>query len=235
MLDEQEAAAKSNENESNKSGSATEASEGQDKKSARREIPGNLPYTATPGALNKSLDAIITAERPDRVSSDFVETVLKIPGGSGRPIPAILKRVGFLDGSGAPTERYSKFKSDSARSRASLEGLKQGFAEIYRRNEYAHRLNESELKDLVIEITGLKKNDNIVSSILGTFRAFSRFVKDEDVTNVSSLQQSDLSETRTENGLNRVALQYHINIALPETSDIKVYNAIFKSLRENLL
>jgi len=32
-----------------------------------------------------------------------------------------------------------------------------------------------------------------------------------------------------------VRLAYNINIVLPETSDLAVLNAIFKSIRENLL
>ena len=32
-----------------------------------------------------------------------------------------------------------------------------------------------------------------------------------------------------------IGLRYNINVVLPDTSDITVYNAIFKSIKDNLL
>jgi hypothetical protein len=210
-----------------------EIAESGDKKK-RREIAGNLTYATAPGPFAKALDAIISAERPDKFSGDFVETILKIPGGSGRQVPPILKRIGFLDAAGSPTERYSRFKSDSGRSRAALEGLKQGFSEMFRRKEYSHRLTEAQIKDLIIEITGLKKNDNIVSMIASTFQSLSRYCKDDDKDNLDSKPKIEISDNSSKAISFSPALQYHINIQLPETSDVRVYNAIFKSIRENL-
>tara|TARA_B100000787_G_C16068588_1_gene238855 strand:- start:316 stop:522 length:207 start_codon:yes stop_codon:yes gene_type:complete len=43
---------------------------------------------------------------------------------------------------------------------------------------------------------------------------------------------SQEAEYKQSLGLN---MAYQINIVLPETKDIEVFNAIFKSLRENLL
>jgi hypothetical protein len=54
---------------------------------------------------------------------------------------------------------------------------------------------------------------------------------------VSVLQKNDSpppppAATVQSNGLN---LSYTINLNLPETSDVEVFNAIFRSLKENLL
>jgi hypothetical protein len=68
----------------------------QKRASERRDIPGNLTYTTSPGVLKKALDGIITAERPDKFSGDFVATVLNVTGGSARAVSPILKRMGFL-------------------------------------------------------------------------------------------------------------------------------------------
>ena len=53
----------------------------------KREIKGGLPYSTSPGTFKKALDGIIVAERPDRFSGDFMSTVLKVSGGSARPVP----------------------------------------------------------------------------------------------------------------------------------------------------
>jgi hypothetical protein len=207
----------------------------------QREILGNLPYTTSHGVLKKVLDGIVTAERPDKFSGDFMATVLKVTGGSARQIPPILKRMGFLGSDGSPTELYSKFKSDSGRSLAALDGLKRAFPEMFRRNEFVHRAEPDKIRDLVVEITGLNKQDIVVRAIVGTFQAIKDFV---DLSRMKG-EEEEIKSTGVDNGvLERVPslskkegirLAYNINIVLPETTNVQVFNAIFRSLKENLL
>jgi hypothetical protein len=49
-----------------------------------------LPYVTSPGNIEKALIAIKSAETPDRVTQDFVKTILKIPGGSGDQMTSFL-------------------------------------------------------------------------------------------------------------------------------------------------
>jgi hypothetical protein len=42
-----------------------------------------LPYVTAPGNIEKTLNGIKSAATPERVSQDFVKTILQIPGGSG--------------------------------------------------------------------------------------------------------------------------------------------------------
>jgi hypothetical protein len=221
-----------------------EEPEGKAKSSEYREIAGNLPYTTAHGVLKTVLDGIITAERPDKFSGDFLATVLKVSGGSARAVPPILKRMGFLAPDGSPTDLYSRFKSDSGRSSAALEGLRRAFAELFRRNEFIHRADADKVRDLIVEITGLNKNDPVVRAIAGTFQAIKGFV---DVTKVSDEEadkagRSDAAAGNSGDGApidqssrREIGLNYHINVVLPETTNVQVFNAIFRSLKENLL
>lgn len=212
----------------------------------KREIKGGLPYSTSPGAFKKALEGIIVAERPERFSGDFMSTVLKVSGGSARPVPPMLKKMNFLTSDGSPTDLYSKFKSDSARGQAALDGLKNAFAEMFRRNDFIHRADESTVKDLIVEITGLKKSDGIVRMIHQTFEAIRGFADKSSTPASESVGGTLLSaddtplgnaDLFTGSGLSgrQIGLSYHINIVLPETENIAVFNAIFRSLRENLL
>jgi hypothetical protein len=207
-----------------------------------RDIPGNLPYTTSHGVLKTVLDGIITAERPDRFSGDYLGTVLKVTGGSARSIPPILKRMGFLSSDGTPTEIYSKFKSDSGRSNAALEGLRKAFAELFRRNEFIHKADADKVRDLIVEVTGLNKNDIVVRAIAGTFQAIRGFIDNNKLSDEESerpvRQESSQSPDEVRNfegGKREIALKYEINVVLPETTNSQVFNAIFKSLKDNLL
>ncbi|TPM35447.1 DUF5343 domain-containing protein [Mesorhizobium sp. B2-3-5] len=214
-----------------------------EKKGTRREIPGNLPYTPTHGRLSEALKALVEAERPQQFNESFLDTVLKIRGGSARPIPPLLKRMGLLNSDNSPTELYSRFKSDSTRAEAALVALKNGFSEIFRRNEYAHRLPDERIKELIIEITGLHKSDPIVSAIFGTFNAFNEFARsakelksqEQNQERSGKFEDSVGGENRKSNQSPDFNLVTTINVVLPETTDVQVYNAIFRSIRENLL
>lgn len=211
---------------------------------SRRSIPGNFPYTAAPGALQKALEKIPFAEKPSVFNTDFVETVLEVTGGSSRPISPILKTIGFLSQSGQPTELYAQFQTDGGRANAALAALRTGFAEIFKRNKYAHKADNSQLQDIIVSITGLPRSDPIVRSILNTFKLFQSYAanaKEEHHIDQQSESQDRAPRSAApafENNrttASALGLVYNINIVLPETTNIDVYNTIFRSLRENLL
>lgn len=208
----------------------------------RREIKGGIPYTPSPGVLKKALEQIIQAERPDKFSYNYMETILKLTGGSAKAVPPFLKKMQFIGSDGTPTVLYSKFKTDSGRSQAAYEGLKYAFSELFKRNEYIYKADESIVRDSIVEITGLKKNDSIVRLMYQSFDAVRSFIgnsthqpeTDSDKPEIDMPKPSSL-DSGTSDLDQRIGLSYQINIVLPETENISVFNAIFRSLRENLL
>lgn len=209
----------------------------------------NLPYVTAPGNVTKALNGIAEAATPDRISPDFVKEILKIPSGSGNQMAAYLKKVGMAAADGTPTAIYKKFRNPSTRGEAAAAMLRHGYAELYRRNEYVHELSETKLKGLIIEVTGQEHDSSTVTytaSCIKNIKAFADFsnsdaeVSTPETTEVEptkgqapSVNQIQLPPAQHEGvGLN---LGYTINLNLPATSDIAVFNAIFKSLKENLL
>lgn len=205
-----------------------------------------LPYVTAPGNIEKALTAIKAAATPDRVTQDFVKTILKIPGGSGNQVTAFLRKVGFVNTDGTPSEIYKKFRNGSTSGTAAAEALKIGYAPLYRRNEFMHAMTPEQLKGIVIEETGAGEDsvvpDLVVSAVLAlkkyaNFDAAAADPKTDTLTvPIASIPRP---EARTEIpvrargvGMN---LSYTINLNLPATSDIAVFNSIFKSLKENLL
>ena len=213
-----------------------------------RKIPGNLPYLTSPGTLKRALERLIEASRPDKFNADFLENVLKLSGGAARATIPILKKLGFLTSDGVPTELYAKFRTGGGRSQAVLQALKIGFQEIFKRSEYAHTVDDKKLRDIIMEITGLNANDQVAQAIRGTFNAVKSFIPAgsengigeqdnmspvDDVAGVAAVSYSgEVSNNIFGDG---IRLSYNINIVIPETSDLKVLNAIFRSLKENLM
>ncbi|MES9934591.1 MAG: DUF5343 domain-containing protein [Candidatus Sedimenticola sp. PURPLELP] len=207
-----------------------------------------LPYVTAPGNVKKALNGISEAATPDSVSQDFVKEILKIPGGSGTQMTAYLKKIGLANPDGTPTTLYKKFRNPDTRGAAAAEALKYGYSEIYKRNEYAHELTDQKLKGLILEITGLEHDSPTVTNTASCFKNIKSYASFNHVETAAEImdtpadnEQRDIPPIPTQIqlpppkhgvGLN---LGYTINLNLPATSDIAVFNAIFKSLKENLL
>lgn len=224
---------------------AVEPTEGAAPKAAPRKIPGNLPYLPASGTLKKVLDKIIDAQQPPRFSVDFLENVLNLTGGAARATIPILKKMGFVAGDGAPTALYSKFRTNGGRGAAALQGLQNAFAEVFRKSGYAHTATDAKLKDIIVEITGLTPNDPVAVAIRSTFNVLKAYVPPdtsiEGAQDEPPKQEEAVSSDRnipsgpSYDEARTIRLAYNINIVLPETSDLNVLNAIFRSIRENLM
>lgn len=199
----------------------------------------SVPYLQAYGNITKALEKIKTAQVPPRFSQDFLETKLSLSGGGARPVIPFLKRTGFLGSDGAPTDLYKRFRNEAQSGAAAAEALKIGYAPLYEVNEYIHDATDAELKGVVVQVTGSEPTSSTVSAIIGSFKAL-RAVADFDAPIEATEPTGEL--TVTERGVTPaptsgapLRLGYTINLNLPATSDIAVFDAIFKSLREHLL
>lgn len=96
-------------------------------------MPANLPYVASPGSIKTALEKIRSAATPERVTKDFVSTVLQIKGGTGGNIPPFLKRIGFVGSDGAPTDLYRRFRNPATGGAAVADAIRLGYKDCYKR------------------------------------------------------------------------------------------------------
>lgn len=105
--------------------------------------------------------------------------------------------------------------------------------------------------ELINEITGSEKGNRADDAAASTFLTLKELADFEgsdvttgstenDVSNQSPLRiQNDRGENPTDElttgSATPLTLSYTISLNLPETDDINVFNAIFKSLNENIL
>jgi hypothetical protein len=198
-----------------------------------------IPYVTAYGTIPKALEAIRKASTPDRFTQDFLATKLGLPGGSPKPVIPFLKRTGFLGSDGTPTSLYKRFRNNAESGKAAAEALRRGYQPLYEINEYVHDAKESDLKGIVVQATGAPDDSQLVKAVIGSFKALRAFANfdaadrsETDEETEDDLDGFDDESDIANRGLN---LSYTINLHLPATSDIAVFNAIFKSLREHLL
>lgn len=108
---------------------------------------------------------------------------------------------------------------------------------------------EAEQNDLIAKlknVTGAGDDDQYIPSVASTFIELAKLAT-WDVAAPPKKQTIDTSNNgagegtpperreREETNIGGLRLGYTINLNLPATTEIEVFNAIFKSLRENLL
>lgn len=203
-----------------------------------------LPYVAQPGSIVKIFEKVRHAQTPERFTGDFLETKLGFRGGNYKQFIPLAKKMGFLGSDGRPTDIYRSFRNAATSKAAMAQALNIGYKEVFERNEYANNLSKDGFKGLVVEITGLESKSRVVQLVCQTFESLKKLADFEASTTPEKLEPRPDEQSRT--GESEKAerppardldlnLSYTINLVLPKTDDAAVFNAIFRSLRDNLL
>jgi Family of unknown function (DUF5343) len=210
----------------------------------------NLPYVTATGNIDRALRGIKAAQTPERVSQDFVKTILKITGGSGDQITAYLRKVGFANPDGTPTALYGKFRNAATEGQAAAEAIRFGYKPLYVRNEYMHQLDDQALRGLIIEETGASEASSVADLVLACIKSLKKYARWDSAPSSEIPATAQLPAATSPSGnLDRpthgaeqrgsrqlqMNLGYTINLNLPATTDAAVFSAIFKSLKEHLL
>lgn len=205
-------------------------------------------YVNNVGNLVKFLEEIRTAGVPERVTFEFLKP-LGFKSSNDRPIISVLKGIGFLDANGTPTDSYRSFRDPDLGPKVLARALRSAYAELYLANTKAHDLPIDKLKGIIA--TKTSKGDAVVKLIAATFKALAKAAdfsepsgglekavgKPVEKTKASTDagNKFTLPPSPPEAGAGVAGFHYNIQIHLPTTTDITVYNAIFKSLKEHLL
>jgi hypothetical protein len=205
-------------------------------------------YINNVGNLTKFLESIRTAGVPDRVTLEFLKT-LGFKSTNDRPIITVLKGIGFLDDNGSPTGTYRAFRDHTKGPKVLAKALRTAYADLFLANTKAHELTTDKLRGIIA--AKVSKGDVVVKLIASTFKTLAKAADfSEDPSDVAAESEAGKSaatveEVSDKSGDTKIvipkhvpssstAFHYNIQIHLPTTTDITVYNAIFRSLRENL-
>jgi hypothetical protein len=193
------------------------------------------PYVNAYGNLSKLFGAIKTAAVPPKFTNDFMNTVLGLKSTSYRAMIPLLKRLGFLDQSNVPTQAYKDYREDEKSGAIMFSQLKPAYADLYTANEYAHKLTKAEVTSKLKTLVGASADDKVIPNVAGTFLELVKLSKFDGVHKKKKEPEGNQGDGDTGHGgqsgkpLN-LGLSYTINLNLPATTEIEVFNAIFKSL-----
>lgn len=209
----------------------------------------NLPYVYALGTLTKMLEKIKAAAVPGTFSQEFVTKTLLMKGGTARATIPFVKKMGLVADDGTPTDLYKQFRNEKKSKGAIATAMRTLYAPLFAMNEKVYESPENEVRGMIVEATGGEKDSQVTKLTIATFLGLKGLA---DFSESPAAQDKPSREAKAESlvlpvvagngtppqptdGDVGINLSYTINLNLPATSDIAVFNAIFKSLKEHLL
>jgi hypothetical protein len=202
----------------------------------------DIPYLVTNRRLAELFGKIQSAAVPNRFSFEFLKK-LGFASSNDRAFPSLLKKLGFVDPSGAPTDRYRAYRNPKEAPGVLAQAIRELYSELFAVDENVHTQSKEHVRGVISRVTGME--EKYVNLAASTFRALC------DLADFSSMPttpaeasapsapppQADheqLKPNTTEHETLTLQFRHNIEIHLPATTNISVYNAIFKSVREQL-
>lgn len=199
------------------------------------------------------MNSILVAKAPERFTNKFLED-LGFKSSNDRLITGVLKSLGLLNETGEPTQRYYDFLDQTQSKKIIAIGIQEAYEDLFNLNKDAQNMTPDEVKNKLKTLTHGAKGEKVIDSMARTFKTLCDYAdwskdtyvsqsdnsieNDNDISHESVMQQPNNIETKNiENkpSQNKIDLNYNIQIHLPETTNMAVYDAIFQSIKNHLM
>lgn len=197
-------------------------------------------YTEAYGKLGDFFSALRDGQAPAQFTHQVLQD-LGFKSTKHRAYIPILKALGFLTPDGKPTQRYKDYRDHSQSKIIMGEAIKEAYSDIFLIKEKPtssdHDAVEGKFKSYH------NASDNVALNMRRTFFALLSLAElnTKKTRHKPQADEHQAAQTKPEvhNPIPLPAhgapsLNYNIQVHLPATKDIEVYNAIFKSLKEHL-
>ncbi len=202
-------------------------------------------YVQVYGQLGDFFRRISEAQAPEKFTRQYLKD-LGFGSSTFRAVIPLLKTLGFLTEDGTPTNRYLEYRNTARSRRIIAEALKEAYGDLFTIKE---RPTDADRELIEGKFRSVHNATPITARLMAsTFYALLGLA-DLDAANSGARKKeteeqlqatippaparSDTERQRELHG--RTSLHYNIQIHLPATKDVEVYNAIFKSLKGHLL
>lgn len=197
------------------------------------------------GQLPKLFETLRQGQAPTKFNREFLKDIGFKSSNHLAFIP-LLKGLGFLSADGSPTQRYRDFLDSTRSSKVIAEALNEAYGDIFiikaRPTKADRKMIAGKYKSTY------NMSDTTADRAAATFLALLDLAdeatlygeKEEVAPSVETATQNFTIPTPSAPPTDRISrkpasLHYNIQIHLPATKDVEVYNAIFKSLKEHIL
>ena len=198
------------------------------------------------------MNSILGARAPERFTNKFLED-LGYKSSNDRLILGVLKSLGLLNDTGEPTQRYYDFLDQTQSKKVIATGIQEAYEDLFNLKRDAQNMSQEEVKNKLKTLTQGSKGDKVIDSMARTFKTlcdyddWSEIPINSQVNSNSASKNNDIYEepdyvvqnspksVESKPISNQLGLHYNIQIHLPETTNMAVYDAIFQSIKKHLM
>jgi hypothetical protein len=202
----------------------------------------SYPFTVSNNHVAPLFDKIKAAARPPKFTHEFLKK-LGFSSTNDRALIPLLRKLGFLTDDSTPTPLYDRLKDPKDMPFVLGEQIRDLYEDLFSINTEINKADEADVKGAMARVTG--KDSVSVARYYSTFKALvglARFDQSDAIKPAQKKKEESPELPKPDNSKSGGAghrlspeFNYNIQIHLPATTDISVYNAIFKSLRDHLL
>ena len=186
------------------------------------------------------IEKIKSAGVPERFSIEFLRK-LGFPSSNDRAFLPLFKKLGFLSQDGTPTEYYSQLKNPKEADYVLADRIRELYADLFSLDTNINSAPDAEIRGAIARVTG--KDEATVTRYFSTFKSFvplANFEKQSvnaPLVRNSEEEKGEAPKAQKQPYIKQEMVDFHYNIQihLPATTDINIYNAIFKSIKDNLV
>ncbi|MFO7161654.1 MAG: DUF5343 domain-containing protein, partial [[Clostridium] cellulosi] len=193
-----------------------------------------MSYLTSMKNVEAIFNSMLSARAPEKFTTRFLED-LGFKSSNDRLFIGVLKALGFIDSNGVPQQRYFDFLDQSQSKRVVAEGIKEAYEDLFNLRKDAQNMSNEEVKNKLKTLTQGQKGDRVIDSMALTFKTLCNYAdwtetspKSIPITNSENKpnNQGKMSTSTTyKSGSTSMELHYNIQIHLPETTNMAVYDA----------
>jgi len=194
------------------------------------------PYMMSNNKISKIINSLQTAEKPNKLTQKHL-TNLGYTSTNDRAIIQLLKRLGFLTDDGSPSSQFDQLRDKALYKKTLASCVRELYKDLFAINTEIYKDSDENIKGAISRVTG--GDEESVKRIYATFKTLCNIADFSQPTVKEAPVKATTKENIPEQSNNIIKpieseFHYNIQIHLPATTDISVYNAIFKSLKDNL-
>jgi len=194
-------------------------------------------YTPVPSKIKSYFDKIQTTGIPDKVNREYLKSI-GFKSSNDAYIITILKKLGFLDSSSVPTDRWKNYRDKKQAPKIMAQAIREAYSSLFDLYSDAFRKDKEAIRNFFSSKTEV--GEKTIEYMVSTFKNLCELADFEIVDVIPSYEKKVKTvgfPTVTTGIPSTKGLTININIQLqlPATNDASIYDKLFESLKKHIL
>jgi hypothetical protein len=201
-----------------------------------------FPYTPQPARIPKFFDHIQAARVPPRVTHKYL-VAAGFKSSNDRYLIPLLRTLGFIDGSGQPTETWQEYRKKDQAKGVMGSAIRMAYSGLFEMYEDAWRKDREALNNYFSGETTV--GETTVDLIVRTFNTLcdrADFAASQEPSAAVARKPASARPLGSRevvvqgtSGAADMTINLNIQLQLPPTQDAEVYDKLFESMKKHLL